>query len=157
MTINSVSSFQPYSFKLAGQSNSNGTTSLKPNADIQPYSHKLAMEIQKKEPVQKDSESNELVAGAKIDKNGTLNISTMYKGWMDSNVWYAIKPDGSGEIQTVWTDPSSNGSEIQKGKLSEVYNKALDLSNENNGTISDEDAVELVEEIKEILNCERIA
>jgi len=85
----------------------------------------------------------ETVASAKF-QNSDLLISTSKKGWIDSNVWYKIAPDGSALLQTAWCP----GKDIKEGTYKEIYDKAMELSSANNGELADDDASKLVEMIK---------
>lgn len=74
-----------------------------------------------------------------------LRIATAMKGLMDSNVWYRINQDGSALFQTAWCP----GKDIKAGTYSDVYQEAQKRKEANGGTLTDEDAVALAEQIKE--------
>ncbi len=86
-------------------------------------------------------------AEAKFDpEKGVLTIHTAIKNTFDSDSWYSIKEDGSGQYSTCWHPKVA---QYDKGALKDIYEEAKALCEKNNGKISDEDAKVLMEKIKQ--------
>ncbi len=86
----------------------------------------------------------DLVCNAQYDaKTKALQLSSFERGWIDSNLWHTINPDGSGMTQSAWGIVSK----YPQGTFSNVYNKAQETYY-TQGKISDDTALELTKEVR---------
>lgn len=93
-----------------------------------------------------DTSQAERVSHAKFDPvKQVLIIHSTIKNAFDSDSWYTIKEDGSGQYNTCWHPKIV---QYEEGTLKDVYEQARLVYEENNAAIPDEFAKILVENIK---------
>lgn len=93
----------------------------------------------------------DLVCGAQYDaKEKKVRLSSFERGWLDSNIWYAIKADGSGETISAW----GIGAKYPAGTFSNVFNKAQGIYY-TQGSIPEYAALDLVKDTRVAVDAAR--
>ena len=93
----------------------------------------------------------DLVCNAQYDaQTKTVRLSSFERGWLDSNLWYELKADGSGETISAW----GVGAKYPAGTFSNVFNKAQGVYY-NQGKISEDAALDLVKDTRAAIDVAR--
>lgn len=93
----------------------------------------------------------DLVCNAQYDaKEKIIRLSSFERGWLDSNIWYAIKADGSGETISAW----GIGAQYPAGTFSNVFNRAQGIYY-TQGNIPEGAALDLVKDTRAAVDVAR--